>query len=264
MRGHAPLADVTTLPEGESIFCATDRKDRDLRDRNNLLRCAWSATAPAPASSKTVNDASHHIWAMYRLLIFTGCIQSCSARQLRFSSVDFRVVAVLLDMQDGFPRSRVGLAWEPLSIQARSASKGKRDPSPRNQPRIPSLARRACMRGRPGRTRKASLRRLRANEAAPPERRRRGAAEASGAGPPRPGARTPRVPSLTLRACMERGPRRTRLPHTHPHRQHHQRSARRELHEGIGLGSQTFEPRHTGHSGQQRCPHEGFTGEARA
>ena len=31
------------------------------------------------------------------------------------------------------------------SIQARSASKGKRDPSPRNQARIPSLARRAWM-----------------------------------------------------------------------------------------------------------------------
>ena len=31
------------------------------------------------------------------------------------------------------------------SIQARSASKGKCDPSPRNQARIPSLARRAWM-----------------------------------------------------------------------------------------------------------------------
>ena len=98
----------------------------------------------------------------------------------------------------------------------------------------------------------------------PPERRRRGAAEASGAGPSRPGARTPRVPSLTPRACMKRGPRRTRLPHPHPHRQHHERSARRELHEGIGLGSQTFERRHTGHPGQQRRPQESLAGEARA
>ena len=98
----------------------------------------------------------------------------------------------------------------------------------------------------------------------PPERRRRGAAEASGAGPSRPGARTPRVPSLALRACMKRGPRRTRLPHPHPHRQHHERSARRELHERIGLGGQPLEPRHSGHPGQQRRPHEGFAGEVRA
>ena len=37
------------------------------------------------------------------------------------------IAAVLLGPQYGFPRSRVGLAWEPLLIQARSASKGIRD-----------------------------------------------------------------------------------------------------------------------------------------
>ena len=49
--------------------------------------------------------------------------QSCWARQLHVSSVDFRMPAVLLGTQYGFPRLRFGLAWEPASIQARSLSK---------------------------------------------------------------------------------------------------------------------------------------------
>ena len=51
---------------------------------------------------------------------------SCSARGLRGSFGDFRIGAVLLGPQYGFPCSRVRLAWEPLFIQARSASKGIR------------------------------------------------------------------------------------------------------------------------------------------
>ncbi len=38
----------------------------------------------------------------------------------------FRIAAGLSGLQYGFPRSRVGLGWEPLFIQARSASKGIR------------------------------------------------------------------------------------------------------------------------------------------
>ena len=56
-----------------------------------------------------------------------GRSQSCSTRRLRILFVDFRIAAVLLGPQYGFPPSRVGLAWEPLLIQARSASKGIRD-----------------------------------------------------------------------------------------------------------------------------------------
>ena len=52
--------------------------------------------------------------------------QSCSAQGLRGSFVDFRSAAVLLGPQYGFPCSRVGVAWEHLFIQARSASKGIR------------------------------------------------------------------------------------------------------------------------------------------
>jgi len=198
MRGHTPRSDEDPSLQGVYFFCATGRKDRDLRDRNNLLRFAWPAAAPAPSSSKR-NPSS-----------------SKPAAQAREIAIYHR------EIRPGFPRSRVGLAWEPLFIQARSASKGNRDLSPRNQARIPSLARRACMEKATGLTRSCQL---------------------------LDAARS------TL-SCL--------LPHPHPHRQHHERSARRELHERIGLGNQTLEPRHTGHSGQQRCPHESFTGEARA
>ncbi len=62
-----------------------------------------------------------------RARVTKGRSQSCSTRRLRILFVDFRIAAVLLGPQYGFPRSRVGLAWEPLLIQARSASKGIRD-----------------------------------------------------------------------------------------------------------------------------------------
>jgi plasmid stabilization system protein ParE len=56
-----------------------------------------------------------------RARVTKGRSQSCSTRQLRILFVDFRIAAVLLGPQYGFPRSRVGLAWEPLFIEARES-----------------------------------------------------------------------------------------------------------------------------------------------
>jgi hypothetical protein len=61
-----------------------------------------------------------------RARVTKGRSQSCLTRQLRIVFVDSRIGVVLLGPQYGFPRSRVGLAWEHLFIQARSASKGIR------------------------------------------------------------------------------------------------------------------------------------------
>ena len=61
-----------------------------------------------------------------RARVTKGRSQSCLTRQWRIVFVDFRIGAVLFGPQYGFPRLRVGLAWEHLFIQARSASKGIR------------------------------------------------------------------------------------------------------------------------------------------